>query len=532
MVDELANNSVDTEQTAEAVAEAVEQAAPEVAPVAQEATQENEVSMEELIKQYDAKVNFRRGSVVEGTVARQTDEGWLVDFGFKCEGLLPKDEWTQPSLVETVAEPKAGDKISVQLVSTGSGEEPQPLLSRAKMEYAKRWRMLEAQTEENPVVTIKGLRATKGGLVVNAFGLEGFIPVSHICLRGQGITPAKLVDTEFEAKLIEKDKRKHRIIFSRTALLEGEFQKLREEFFATAHEGDIVEGPVTSVADFGIFVNLNGVEGLVHATELGYRRGAKPKDLYKKGDQVKAKILKINTETGKVSLSIKATLPNPWETIAERFAPGTVFTGRVTSLTNFGAFVELEPGIEGLIHIGDLSWKRIKSASEVVQKGQDVTAIVIDINTEAKRISLGYKQLNDPWKGIAEKYPKDSQIEVKIARIADFGAFAKIEDDIDGLIHISQISNERIKHPGEVLKIGDTVTARVLEVNEEERRIRLSLKDPNDRRPNYDYDDDEDEHRQAPRRSRKPHREQSAVDFLPQEEMNVSLGDLLGKLDQ
>ena len=519
MVDELAKISVDNEQAAEAV---------------EQATQENDVTMEELIKQYDAQVNFRRGSIVEGTVARPTDEGWLVDFGFKCEGLLPKNEWTQPGLVETIAEPNAGDKISAQLVSTGSGEEPQPLLSRARMEYAKRWRLLEEATEENAVLNVKGLRATKGGLVVNAFGLEGFIPVSHICLRGQGITPAKLVDTEFEAKLIEKDKRKHRLIFSRTALLEGEYTKLREEFFATAHEGDIVEGTVSSVADFGIFVNVKGVDGLVHATELSYRRGANPRELYKKGDQVTAKILRINTETGKVSLSIKATMPDPWGTIAERFAPGTVFTGRVTSITAFGAFVELEPGIEGLIHLGDLSWKRIKSPSEVVQKGQDITAIVIDINTESKRISLGYKQLNDPWKGIAEKYPKETAVEVKIARITDFGAFAEIEEGIDGLIHISQLSNEHIKHPSEVVKVGDTVKAWVLETNEDERRMRLTMKDPSDRNLNYDYDNDEgeDDRKQSPRRSRKPHREQSAVDFLPQEEMNVSLGDLLGKLDQ
>lgn len=517
MVDELANNSVATEAT-----QATEVTAPE-----------KEESMEELIQQYDARMNFHRGSIVEGTVARPTDEGWLVDFGFKCEGLLSKNEWTLPVLVETAEEPNVGDKITVQIVSTGSGEEPQPLLSRARMELAKRWKALEDATEENPVINVKGLRSTKGGLVVDAFGLEAFIPISHVSLKGQGITPAKLVGDEFEAKLIEKDRRKRRLIFSRTALLEGEYVKLREEFFANTHEGDIVEGDVSSITDFGIFVNLKGVDGLVHATELGYKRGAKPKDLYKKGDHVSAKVLKINTETGKVSLSIKAILPDPWDGITDRFAAGTVFTGRVTSLTDFGAFVELEPGIEGLIHVGDLSWKRIKSPKDILQKGQEITAIVIDINTEKKRISLGYKQLNDPWKGIAEKYPKDSQVQVKIARIADFGAFAEIEEGIDGLIHISQISNEHVKHPGEVLKIGDEVTARVLEVNEEERRIRLSLKDPNDTRPNYDfdYDENENEPKQRARRSSKTRREQSPVDMIPQEEMNVSLGDLLGKLD-
>ena len=513
MVDELANNSVATEVTT-----------PE--------TTAPEETMEELIQQYDARMNFHRGSIVEGTVARPTDEGWLVDFGFKCEGLLPKNEWTLPALVETAEEPNAGDKITVQIVSTGSGEEPQPLLSRARMEFSNRWKALEDATNENPVTTVKGLRSTKGGLVVDAFGLEAFIPVSHVSLKGQGITPAKLVGEEFEAKLIEKDRRKRRLIFSRTALLEGEYIKLREEFFAKTHEGDIVEGDVSSVTDFGIFVNLGGVEGLVHVTELGYKRGAKPKDLYKKGDHVSAKVLKCNTETGKVSLSIKATLPNPWDGITERFAAGTVFTGRVTSLTDFGAFVELEPGLEGLVHVGDLSWKRVKSPKDVLQLGQEITVIVIDINTEKKRISLGYKQLNDPWKGISAKYPKDSQVQVKIARIADFGAFAEIEDGIDGLIHISQISNEHVKHPSDVLKVGEEVTARILEVNEEERRIRLSLKDPNDTRPNYDYDyDEEDDSRQKSRRSQKQHREQNPMDLIPQEEMNVSLGDLLGKLD-
>ena len=531
MVDELANNSVETEVTATATETAEVAETTEATQTATVATPENEESMEELIQQYDAHMNFHRGSVVEGTVARPTDEGWLVDFGYKCEGLLPRNEWTLSSLVEVTQEPTVGDKITVQIISTGSGEEPQPLLSRARMEFAKRWKSLEEATEENPVVKVRGLRSTRGGLVVDAFGLEAFIPISHICLRGQGITPTKLVGEEFEAKLIEKDRRKRRLIFSRTALLEGEYIKLREEFFANTHEGDIVEGVVSNIIDFGVFVNINGVDGLVHVSELGYKRGAKPKDLYQKGDHVSAKVLKINTETGKVSLSIKAALPDPWDGIAERFAAGTVFTGRVTSLTDFGAFVELEPGIEGLIHLGDLSWKRIKSPKDILQRGQEIQTIVIDINTEKKRISLGYKQLNDPWKGISERYPKDSQVQVKIARIADFGAFAEIEDGIDGLIHISQISNGRVKHPSDVLKIGDEVTARILEVNDAEKRIRLSLRDPNDEKGNYDFTYDDNDYEQKPRRTQKSRRAQNPLDFVSQEEMNVSLGDLLGKLD-
>lgn len=492
---------------------------------------EPEETMEEMMQQYDVMGDFHRGKVVEGTIVDTSEEGWLVDVGYKCEGFLPRREWTHKVLVEDVAEPENGAKITVQITNMGQGEEAQLGLSRWRCEFDGRWDKLEEELEKNETIDVTGIRKVKGGLIVSAYGLEGFIPISHLAEEGRGVNPGRLIDQRFPVKLIEKDRRKRRLVFSRRSLIEAEVACLREAFYEQVREGDILEGDVSSITSFGVFVNLGAMEGLVHITELSWQRNAKAKDIVAKGDHLKVKVIGIDRENNRISLSIRQTLSDPWESVSERWKPGMVTEGTVTNLTEFGAFIEIEPGIEGLIHIGDLSWTRIKHPKEVLKKGQKVEVSIIEVDTERKRISLGYKQLNDPWKGIDAKYAKDKDIPVKVVRLVDFGAFVEIEEGIEGLIHISQLSTKRVENPREVLSEGQEVTARILEVNPTERRIRLSLRPANEepaRRGGAEEgkDDGRDE---RPRRRRPEGRKDAdkQANQLPKEETNVTIGDFL-----
>jgi len=285
-----------------------------------------------------------------------------------------------------------------------------------------------------------------------------------------------------------------------------------------------------------VFVNLGAVEGLVHVSELSWQRNAKAKDIVNKGDHIKVKVIGIDKENNRVSLSIRQTLDDPWNTVADRWKPGMTTEGTVTNLTEFGAFVEIEPGIEGLIHIGDLSWTRIKHPKEVLKKGQKIEVSIIEVDPARKRISLGYKQLNDPWKDVAERYSKDQEVPVKVVRLADFGAFVELEEGVEGLIHISQISQQRVENPKDVLAEGQEVTARILEVNPAERRIRLSLRPaheepvkraPREEQPQTGEAQKKDDHQHRRGASGDRRRADSQNNHLPQEETNVTIGEFL-----
>lgn len=514
--------------------------------VIEEAHEEKEETMEEMMQQYDVMGDFHRGKVVEGTIVDAQEDGWLVDVGYKCEGFLPRKEWTHRVLVEETQEPENGAKVRVQITSIGQGEDAQLGLSRWRCEFDERWNKLEEEAENNETINVTGLRKVKGGLIVNCCGIEGFIPISHLTQEGRGVNPGNLVGQEFPVKLIEKDRRKRRLVFSRRSLIEEELAKTRQAFYEQVHEGDVLEGDVSSITSFGVFVNLGAMEGLIHISELAWQRNAKAKDIVNKGDHVKVKVIGIDTDKNRVSLSLRQTQENPWDTVAERWTPGKTTEGTVTNLTDFGAFVEIEPGVEGLIHIGDLSWTRIKHPKEVLKKGQKVEVSVINVDKERSRISLGYKQLHDPWKNAAEKYQKDAEVPVKVVRIADFGAFVELEEGVEGLIHISQLSSQRVENPRDVLAEGQEVTARVLEVNPTERRIRLSLRPaheepvkraPREEQPQRDRFAQRDE---QPRREERPRRrrpddrrrQENSNSQLPQEEMNFTFGDLLKHREQ
>ena len=501
-------------------------------------TQEKEETMEEMMQQFDVMGDFHRGKIVEGIIVDAREDGWLVDVGYKCEGFLPRKEWTHRVLVEDTPEPENGAKVRVQITNLSQGEEAQLGLSRWRCEFDERWNKLEEEAEKNETINVKGIRKVKGGLIVSCYGIEGFIPISHLAEEGRGVNPGRLLEQDFPVKLIEKDRRKRRLVFSRRSLMEAEMADLRQSFYDQVHEGDVLEGDVSSITSFGVFVNLGAMEGLVHISELSWQRNAKAKEVVAKGDHVKVKIIAIDKENNRISLSIRQTLDDPWNTVAERWTAGIKTEGTVTNLTEFGAFVEIEPGIEGLIHIGDLSWTRIKHPKEVLKKGQKVEVSVIEVDTDRKRISLGFKQLNDPWQGVVEKYAKDMEVPVKVVRIADFGAFVELEDGVEGLIHISQLSSQRVENPKEVLSEGQEVTARILEVNPTERRIRLSLRPANEEpvkrapreesapRPEGAAKKNNDE---RPRRRRQDgdRKRPDSNNNLPQEETNVTIGDFL-----
>lgn len=433
-------------------------------------------TMQEALDQYGDNVHLKRGETRTGTVISKTESGFLVDVGFKCEGFLPMREYTNHSLIEDEGtEPKPGDSIQVEIVSVRDGDDAQLLLSRWHIEFNKRWDALEAALKENPVIDVKGVSRVKGGLMVNAMGLEGFIPVSQLTLAGRGANPQNFVGQTLTVKVLDHDRRKHRLVFSRRVLLEEAENERKAKFYERVHEGDIVSGEVSSLTDFGVFVNLGEMDGLVHLTEITWKRSFKIKDMFKKGDKVTVKVIGIDREKDRISLSIKQVAGDPWDTISERIHAGDVMKGTVTNLTDFGAFVELEPGIEGLVHVGDIAWARIKKPRDVLKRGQELEVLVLDVDLEKRRISLGYKQLNDPWHELDKKYLKGQDITVKVVRLADFGAFVEVEKDVEALIHISQLSRKRVEKPSDVLEVGQEVTARVLEVSPEQRRMRLSL---------------------------------------------------------
>ena len=490
-----------------------------------------EETMESIMEKMGGFEDIHRGKVVEGVVVDVRDDGWLIDVGYKCEGFLPRKEWTHNRvLVSSAEEPAVGDKVRVQVTNISQGEEAQLTLSRWRCEFEERWNRLESELEQSEIVEARGLRKVKGGLIVDCYGIQGFIPISHLAEEGRGINPERLIDQTFRVKMLERDRRKMRFVLSRRAVLENEMGSEREKFYETVNVGDIVEGEVSSITNFGVFVNLGALEGLVHITELAWQRNAKIKDLVEKGNMVKVKVIGIDKEKNKISLSIRQTLPDPWEDVTSRWSKNTKAEGTVTNLTDFGAFVELEPGIEGLIHIGDLSWGRIKHPKDVLKRGQKVEVIVLDVKTEEKRISLGYKQLNDPWAGIEARLVKDSDIVVKVVRLADsLGAFVEIEPEIEGLIHISQLSRQRVEKPQDVLSVGQEVTARILEVDPVARRIRLSIKalqPEEERKPREEGSSQERKPRRddAPRR---PREARSQSQQIPTEEMSVSVGDYI-----
>ncbi len=417
---------------------------------------------------------FEEGEVVMGTIISVDKDFVLVDVGYKSEGQIPIHEFKDESGNVDV---NLNDQVEV-MVEWWDEEEERVILSKEKAAKVKVWDAIKDVYEAD--TTIEGIitNRVKGGFSVDVGGVQAFLPGSQADLR-----PIRnlddMVGKSFDFKVLKFNRKRNNIVLSRRAILESEREAKRSATLQAIEEGHVMEGVVKNITEYGIFVDLGGVDGLLHITDISWGRVKHPSELYSIGDNITVKILSFDRENERVSLGMKQLVPDPWSTAQEKYPVGTKVTGRVVSLTDYGAFVEVEEGIEGLIHVSEMSWTRkIRHPSKVVSVGDIVEAVVLDIKPDNRRISLGMKQTTvNPWEMISQKYPVGSIIEGKIKNITDFGIFIGIDDDIDGLVHISDISwTKRIKHPSEEYKKGDVIRAKVLDIDKGNERFSLGIK--------------------------------------------------------
>ncbi|WP_333659863.1 30S ribosomal protein S1 [Meiothermus cerbereus] len=437
-------------------------------------------SMEQALQDAEARLEktVQRGQIVTGTVVFVTNDGVMVDIGARTEAIIPLNQLTEENLPEEELKNllKPGDTVTAYVVRADL-ENGQVVLSKKRAEADQSWVKIQALYEQGEPVMVEVKEKVKGGLVATIEGIRAFLPASQVDLKR---TPDldEYVGQKFLVKIIELNRKKGRIILSRRTVLEAEQKAARSQILASLKEGDIVEGQVVEVTEFGVFVALGGVDGLVHRSEITWGRFNHPKDVVQKGQTVKAKVLSVDTERERVNLSMKALSEDPWLTVSEKHPVGSRLTGKVVGLTQFGAFVEVEPGLEGLIHISELSWvKRPKHPGEILKEGQEVEAQVLRIDPVERRLSLGLKQTQpDPWKSLPDRYPPGTPVKGKVTGLTDFGVFVEIEPGIEGLIHVSELAYERIEKPSEMFKKGDEVEAAILQIDPVEQRISLSRK--------------------------------------------------------
>jgi len=416
---------------------------------------------------------FAEGEVVTGRIISIDKDQVLIDIGYKSEGQVRIQEFMDEKGNITA---KVGDAVEV-MVEWWDDEDERVLLSKDKAANIKIWEAIKKSYDEEGTVNGTITNRVKGGFSVD-IGVPAFLPGSQADLR-----PIRnldeMVGKSFDFKILKYNRKRSNIVLSRRAILERELDKKRAATMASIQEGNVVEGIVKNITEYGIFVDLGGVDGLLHITDISWGRVKHPSEFFSIGDPITVKILNLDLENERVSLGMKQLVEDPWSTAAEKYAVGSRVTGRVVSLTDYGAFIELEEGIEGLIHVSEMSWTRkIRHPSKIVSVGDEVEAVVLDIKPESRRISLGMKQVvPNPWDVISEKYPIGTTIEGKIKNITDFGLFIGIDEGIDGLVHISDISwTKRIKHPSELYKKGDVVQAIVLDIEKENERFSLGIK--------------------------------------------------------
>src|SRR5499425_1266683 len=432
---------------------------------------EEEENYEKLLDQYVAR-KFAEGEVMKGTVLKITDTDVVVDIGYKSEGVISVTQFIDPSGNLTI---KVGDVIDVLLEDTDDGE-GHVVLSKEKAEKVKVWEEVEKAYNENTIIRGRVIERIKGGLSVD-IGIRAFLPGSQIDVR-----PIKNLDAfrgkEIECRVIKLNRKRGNIVLSRKIVLENEQQRKKAFTLEVLKEDAEVRGVVKNITDYGVFIDLGGIDGLLHVTDLSWGRVNHPSEMFNVGDEITVKILKYDREKERVSLGYKQLTPDPWTLVRQVYPVGARVTGKVVNITDYGAFIELEAGVEGLIHVSEMSWsKRVKHPSKVLQVGQDVEAMVLDLDLENRRISLGMKQTEpDPWSTLAERYAIGSVIAGRVRNLTDFGAFIEVEDGIDGLVHVSDISPRRIKHPSEVLKKGERVEAVILNIDSENHRLSLGIK--------------------------------------------------------
>ncbi len=429
---------------------------------------------EKLLDMYDVSFrNFAEGEVVRGIVLRVSDQAVIVDVGYKSEGMIPADEFKDETGKVAIA---VGDSVDV-LIEKTEDREGYVVLSREKAEKMKVWDDVERAYQERRVVVGRVIERVKGGLAVD-IGVRAFLPGSQVDVR-----PVRNLDAlkgqELRMRVIKVNKKRGNIVLSRKAVLEEENASRKRETLETLEEGKTLTGVVKNITEYGAFVDLGGLDGLLHITDMSWGRVNHPSEVLNVGDEVRVIVLKFDRESERVSLGMKQLKADPWTTATIKYPANARVKGKVVSLTDYGAFVELEEGIEGLIHVSEMSWsKKIKHPSKLLTVGQEVECQVLGLDQEAHRISLGLKQIEqNPWSQLADKFPVGSRIQGKVRNLTEFGAFVEVEEGIDGLIHISDLSwTKRVKHPSEVLKKGDTVDAVVLNIDAENQRLSLGLK--------------------------------------------------------
>ncbi|MFB3915177.1 MAG: 30S ribosomal protein S1 [Terriglobales bacterium] len=412
--------------------------------------------------------------VLKGTVLKLTPTHAVVDVGYKSEGVVPIAE-VQDHEGKIKVQP--GDEIDV-MIEKGETEEGYIRLSHQKAERLRAWDEIEKAYNEKAPIKAVVVERIKGGVTVDIRGARAFLPGSQVDIRPIRNLES-LKNQTIDVRVIKLNKKRGNIVVSRKQLLEEELSEKRAHTLEQLHEGAVLTGSVKNLTDYGAFVDLGGIDGLLHITDMSWGRLTHPRDLVQVGDHIQVKVLKFDKEKQRVSLGFKQLTPDPWLDAAERYPVGAHVKGRVISVTDYGAFIELEQGIEGLVHVSEMTWsKRMKHPSKIVSVGDAVEAVVLNVNPQERRISLGLKQLEtNPWESLHEKYPVGSTVEGRVRNLTDFGAFIEIEDGIDGLVHVSNLSwTKRVKHPSEVLKKGDRVKAQVLAIEPENRRLSLGIK--------------------------------------------------------
>ncbi|HEX8088339.1 MAG TPA: 30S ribosomal protein S1 [Blastocatellia bacterium] len=430
-----------------------------------------------LLENYEKEsaASKQEGEIVRGTVVGISEQYVLVDIGYKSEGVVAREEFLDRQGNLTV---KRGDEVDV-LIKSLENQEGYAILSRAAAMQQQSWERLRRASQTHETITGRVVERIKGGLKIDLDGVGAFLPGSQIDVR-----PVRNLESfmnqEIEVRVIKLNRKRGNVVVSRKAVLEESVNKKKGETLANIEEGVVLEGVVKNITDYGAFIDLGGIDGLLHIIDMSWGRIQSPAEILKVGDTAQVKVLKFDREKERISLGYKQLMPDPWQSVAERFPKGSHVRGKVVSLTDYGAFIEIEPGVEGLVHVTEMTWsKRLKHPSKLLSIGQEVEAVVLEVDSNNRRISLGLKQVSeDPWETLPARYHAGSRVSGKVRSLTDFGAFIEIEDGIDGLVHVSDISwTKRIKHPSDVLKKGQQVDAVITNIDIEGRRLSLSIKD-------------------------------------------------------
>ncbi|MCI6873176.1 MULTISPECIES: 30S ribosomal protein S1 [Hallerella] len=429
------------------------------------------IGTNEAAEAYAGMEGLEAGKVVTGKISQVNDQEVLVDVNFKSEGVISRNEFKEGEI------PEVGSEIEV-FIEKLEDDDGRLVLSKQKADFVRVWERIHQAFENNEIVRGTLTKRIKGGVVVDLFGIDAFLPGSQIDLRQIPDINA-LIGQDFDLKVIKVNKARRNIVVSRRVVLEEQRNSQRDKVLDTLDKGQVRKGIVKNITDFGAFIDLGGVDGLLHITDMSYKRISHPSEIVKLGDEVEVMVLDFNDKKERISLGMKQLKPHPWKDVAARYPEGMVVKGKVVSITDYGAFVELEDGIEGLIHVSEMSWtQHVKHPSKILAVGQEVEAVVLKVEEEQERISLGLKQLEeDPWEHIDDELPPGARVVGEIRNLASFGAFVEIKDGVDGLIHVSDMSwTKKINHPSEMVKKGDKVECVVLAVDKEKRRISLSMK--------------------------------------------------------